>query len=334
MTHLHTQRSGPICALGEILIDFTLSGQNENGQRLFAQNPGGAPANVLAALAKLGENCAFIGKVGNDMHGRFLRDTLTEAGIDTSGLLLSDTYFTTLAFVDVKPDGERAFSFARSHGADKMLTKTELSRKQIECCGIFHVGSVSLSEEPARDTTFAGVRMAKAAGAVISYDPNYRAPLWESEELAIAWMREMVPLADLVKISDEETMMVTGFAEPDMAAEALLQTGVTVAVVTLGKKGAYVRTREGGQYVPGFAANAIDATGAGDAFWGGFLYQFRLSGKALADVSLAEAAAFADFGNGVASLCVEKSGAIPAMPTMEQVQARLLEKRIIFTNII
>ncbi len=330
MTHLHTQKSGPICALGEILIDFTLSGQNENGQRLFAQNPGGAPANVLAALAKLGEDCAFIGKAGNDMHGRFLRDTLVAAGIDTSGLLLSDEFFTTLAFVNVQPDGEREFSFARAHGADKMLTTAELPRESIEACGIFHVGSVSLSDGPARDATFAGVQMAKAAGAVISYDPNYRAPLWASEELAIRWMREMVPLADLVKISDEETTLVTGCETPREAAAALIEKGVSVAVVTLGKKGAYVCTKEGGQYVPGFAANAIDATGAGDAFWGGFLYQFRRSGKAPAEVTLAEAAAFADFGNGVASLCVEKSGAIPAMPTMDQVKLRLREKRVCF----
>ncbi len=325
---MQPQKSGPICALGEILIDFTLSGTNATGQRLFAQNPGGAPANVLASLAKLGEDCAFIGKAGNDMHGRFLRDTLVNAGIDTAGLLLSDEYFTTLAFVSVKEDGEREFSFARTHGADKMLTTAELPRDIIANCGIFHVGSVSLSDGPAREATFAGVKMAKEAGAVVTYDPNYRAPLWASEALAVTWMREMVPLVDMMKISDEETLLVAGVQDPVQAAEKLLAAGVSVVAVTLGKDGAYVRTKEGGQFVPGYSANAIDATGAGDAFWGGFLYRFRQCGKVPTEVSLAEAVDFADFGNGVASLCVEKSGAIPAMPTLAQVEARMVENCI------
>ncbi len=317
------QKSGFVCGMGEILIDFTLSGINAEGQRLFAQNPGGAPANVLAGLAKLGDRCAFVGKAGNDMHGRFLRDTLQQAGINTAGLTLSDEYFTTLAFVNILPDGDREFSFARTHGADKMLTTEELPRELIEQCGIFHVGSVSLSDGPAREATFAGVKMAKAAGAVITYDPNYRAKLWQSEELAVHWMREMLPFVDMIKISDEETFLVTGYAEPEKAAEKLVSDGIAVAVVTLGKDGAYVRTADGGQFVPGFAAHAVDATGAGDSFWAGFLYQFRQCGKLPENLTLGEVAAFARFGNALASLCVEKSGAIPAMPAMEQVLERM-----------
>lgn len=315
------------CALGEMLIDFTMQGRNEQGQRIFAQNAGGAPANVMAAMAKLGARTAFIGKAGNDMHGRFLKETLHNSGIDSTGFTLSDEYFTTLAFVDVKEDGEREFSFARNHGADKMLEKGEVPLDLIRSSGILHVGSVSLTEEPVRSTTLFAVQKAKEAHCVISYDPNYRASLWKNEETAITQMRSMLKYADLVKISEEETKLMTGEFEYEKAAEVLLRQGVKIVVVTLGKLGAYVRTLDGGQIVKGFQNKAVDATGAGDAFWGGFLYQFSRCGKLPEEVTVSEAAAFADFGNAVASVCVERHGAIPAMPTMEQVTEKMKEER-------
>lgn len=315
------------CALGEMLIDFTMQGRNEQGQRIFAQNAGGAPANVMAAMAKLGARTAFIGKAGNDMHGRFLKETLHNSGIDSTGFTLSDAYFTTLAFVDVKEDGEREFSFARNHGADKMLEKGDVPLDLIRGSGILHVGSVSLTEEPVRSTTLFAVQKAKEAHCVISYDPNYRASLWKNEETAITQMRSMLKYADLVKISEEETKLMTGEFEYEKAAEVLLRQGVKIVVVTLGKLGAYVRTPDGGQIVKGFQNKAVDATGAGDAFWGGFLYQFSRCGKLPEDVTVSEAAAFADFGNAVASVCVERHGAIPAMPTMEQVTEKMKEER-------
>ncbi len=236
-------------------------------------------------------------------------------------------YFTTLAFVDVKKDGEREFSFARNHGADKMLEEADIPLDLIRSSGILHVGSVSLTDEPARSTTLFAVKSAKEAGCIISYDPNYRATLWKDEETAKGQMRRMLRYADLVKISEEETSLMTGETDYQAAAKMLLHNGAKIAVVTLGKVGAYVQTQDGGCIVKGFQNKALDATGAGDAFWGGFLYQFSRCGKEPKAVTISEAAAFADFGNAVASVCVERHGAIPAMPTMAQVTEKLQEER-------
>ena len=316
-----------VTALGEMLIDFTMQGRNEQGQRIFAQNAGGAPANVMAAMAKLGARTAFIGKAGNDMHGRFLKETLDNCGVDNIGFILSDDYFTTLAFVDVKENGEREFSFARNHGADKMLSIKDLSLETISNSHILHIGSISLTAEPCRSATMCAVREAKRANCVISYDPNYRDSLWSGKQEAVSQMRSMLKYSDLVKISEEETELMTDESDYEKAAEALLRQGVKIAVITLGKLGAYVRTSDGAQIVKGFRNKALDATGAGDAFWGGFLYQFCRCGKLPEEVSVSEAVSFADFGNAVASVCVEKYGAIPAMPTMEQVIEKMQEER-------
>ncbi|MGN0629908.1 MAG: carbohydrate kinase family protein [Ruminococcus sp.] len=316
-----------VTALGEMLIDFTMQGRNEQGQRIFAQNAGGAPANVMAAMAKLGAKTAFIGKAGNDMHGRFLKETLDNCGIDSTGFILSDDYFTTLAFVDVKENGEREFSFARNHGADKMLSISDIPFDIISNSHILHIGSISLTAEPCRSAAMCAVREAKRANCVISYDPNYRASLWSGEQEAVSQMRSMLKYADLVKISEEETELMTDESDYEKAAESMLRQGVKIAVITLGKLGAYVRTSDGGQIVKGFRNKALDATGAGDAFWGGFLYQFCRCGKLPEEVSVSEAASFADFGNAVASVCVESYGAIPAMPTTEQVAEKMQEER-------
>ena len=291
--------------------------------RIFEQNPGGAPANALAVFAKFGEKVAFIGKVGNDMHGLFLKETMEKAGIDTKGMIISDKVFTTLAFVSLNEQGEREFSFARKPGADTCLMEQEVNVDIIKDSKILHIGSLSLTDEPCRSATFYALQQAKDAGKIISYDPNYRALLWESVESAIAGMRSPLDYVDVMKISDEETKLLTDIEDPEGAAKALLAKGVSLVAVTLGKDGAYVCTKEGGAVVPGFESKVVDTTGAGDSFWGGFLYQLAKSGKRPEEVTLEEAKTFARFGNAVASLCVEKRGGIPAMPTMEQVTERL-----------
>jgi fructokinase len=316
-----------VTALGEMLIDFTMQGRNQQGQRVFAQNAGGAPANVAAAIAKLGAKTAFIGKAGNDMHGRFLKETLESCGIDNSGFTLSDEYFTTLAFVDVKPDGEREFSFARNHGADKMLSEKDIPLELISSSRVLHIGSISLTDEPCRSATLYAIKYAKENGVIVSYDPNYRASLWNSESEAVKQMRSMVSYADVMKISEEETVLLTGESDYEKAADILLEQGVKLAAITLGKNGAYVKNKNGGKIVKGFKNKALDATGAGDAFWGGFLFCLAKSGKSPERVTLEDAVYFADFGNAVASVCVEKYGAIPAMPTMEQVKNKMKEER-------
>ena len=180
-----------ITALGELLIDFTPCGTSEAGRQLFEQNPGGAPANVLVSVSRLGQKAAFIGKVGDDMHGALLKKTLEENNVDTSGLIVDPNVFTTLAFVTLT-DGERNFSFARKPGADTQLRKEEVNLEILKNTRIFHFGSLSLTDEPARSATIYAVENAKQCGALISYDPNYRAPLWKDRETAVKEMRSVI----------------------------------------------------------------------------------------------------------------------------------------------
>lgn len=312
-----------ITALGEILIDFTYQGISQNGQKLFAQNPGGAPANALTAAARLGAKTAFLGKAGADMHGCFLKSVLEAEGIDTSGFILDSRYFTTLAFVDLSPEGERTFSFARKPGADTQLEAEELNTTVLENSKIFHIGSLSLTDEPAKSTTFAAIQKAKESGSIISYDPNYRASLWSDEETAKREMRSLVPSVDVMKISDEEMELLTDETKPERAADALLSQGVQIVAVTLGKDGAYVANRDGGCLVSGFTSQVKDTTGAGDAFWGTFLFCLSHSECPVQELSLGQIASYAEFANAAASLCVERLGAIPAMPQMEEMKVRI-----------
>lgn len=314
-------------ALGESLIDFTPKGCSEDGMKLFEQNPGGAVANVMAAMRKLGRRTGFIGKVGADMHGDFLIETMKEAGIDTSNVIRDETVFTTLAFVDLRPDGQREFYFARKPGADTCLKASEISEDYIAGANLLHVGSLSLTDEPARSATFRAVEYAKRAGTIVSYDPNYRAMLWKSPEAAKEGMRSLLPYADMIKISDEETWLLTDEQDPERAADVLLKKGIAVVAVTLGADGALVATKEGKARVPGFSVKAVDTTGAGDSFFGGFIWKLMEYGlgtaKRAEDMLLSEVREAGLFGNAVASLNVEKRGAIPAMPSYEEVTERL-----------
>lgn len=316
------QLSWDIAALGEILIDYTPLPDSDAGMSVFEQNPGGAPANVLACAAKLGRRTAFLGKVGEDLQGHFLTDTLNRIGVDTQGLCIDPRYFTTLAFVKLSAHGERNFSFARKPGADTQLTPEELNHEVLTHCRVFHFGSLSLTDEPARSATEAAIHLAKSSGAIIAYDPNYRPLLWHSEAQAMAQMRHPLSRVDLLKVSDDEISLLTGISDQLESARQLVEQGIHCVAVTISSHGTLVVTREGAQMVPSFPTTPVDTTGAGDSFWGGFLSQLCESGKGLAELTLADYAAFARFGNAAASLCVEKRGAIPALPTREAVLAR------------
>lgn len=317
-----------ITAIGEILIDYTPKGKSEAGMDLFEQNAGGAPANVLACLAKFGVETAFIGKVGDDMQGHFLKKTLEDAQINTNGLIVDNNYFTTLAFVSLSETGERTFAFARKPGADTMLSKEELNTDVLNKAKIFHFGSLSLTHEPSREATYTAIKIAKENGAIISYDPNYRAPLWVSKEVAQEQMMLPISLVDIIKISDEESELLTGQTDIFMTAEVLLALGIKIVVITLGKDGALVGNKKVGndseiRIISGFTPNKVaDTTGAGDAFWGGFLYSIYTSGKSLDQITFDELCKYAKFSNAVASLCVENFGAIKAMPTLDEAKNR------------
>lgn len=238
-----------ITVFGEILIDFTSQRLNEDGQMLYARNPGGAPANVAVASSRLGAHTAFIGKAGEDMHGEFLRSVLQKENVDTRGMLLDKKYFTTLAFVEVNESGERTFSFARKPGADTQIQKEELDVDILDQTNIFHIGSLSLTDQPARDTTFYAVKRAKNKGSIISYDPNYRSSLWENEEIAKEHMRSLLPYVDIMKISDEETELLSGYENVIEAAEELYRQGVKIVAITLGRNGTYIYNKDCGRIV-------------------------------------------------------------------------------------
>lgn len=309
-----------VLALGELLIDFTPHGTSESGANLFEQNPGGAPANVLTAMTRLGCHTGFIGKVGDDMHGHLLKDTLDDCGIDTRGLVVDPTVFTTLAFVALK-NGERSFSFARKPGADTQLRPEELLKEQLTDTRIFHFGSLSLTDHPAREATMEALKIAKEAGALISYDPNYRAPLWPDIETAVAEMRKPIPYVDIMKISDEETALLTGKEDPEEAADILLSQGVSCVVVTLGSEGALMKTADFCVREKTRKRTVVDTTGAGDSFWGGILTCIVDEKADPATLTKDQGSRFLRFANSVAGLCVEKRGAIPAMPDRAAVEA-------------
>jgi len=312
-----------VTALGEALIDFTFAGKSASGMTLFEQNPGGAPANVLTALSRLGKKTAFAGKVGTDMHGLFLREILGREGIDTVNLIADPTVFTTLAFVDLRPDGERVFSFARKPGADTMLQLRELDLKRIEDSRFLHVGSLSLTDEPSASAAMAVLERAKAKGVSISFDPNYRPALWPGVDSAKRAMEKVIPFADVIKLSDEETNLLTPYSEPETAAIWLVGQGACIVSVTLGSKGALVAVREGCLAVPALPCKVVDTTGAGDSYCGAFLYKTLESGKKLSEISLPEAKKFALFANVAASVCVSRRGGIPAMPVLSEINRQI-----------
>lgn len=308
-----------IVALGELLIDFTEAGYGRDGMKLFEQNPGGAPVNLLTVASHMGYRTAFIGKVGADMHGVFLRKTLQKEGIDTRALVEDDDYFTTLAFVEIDEKGERNFSFARKPGADTRLRKEELDRTLLSQCRIFHFGSLSLTDEPAREATLEAINVAKKVGAIISYDPNYRSSLWKNRSAAIETMRMVLPCVDVMKVSDEESLMLTGKGSYEQAADAFLSVGVKLVAITLGSEGVLVATRDRKERIEGFPVEAVDTTGAGDSFWGGFLSCFLSFHRPIGELAWEDIRKCAITGNAVAGLCVQKRGGIPSIPMKEEV---------------
>lgn len=326
-----------IVALGELLIDYTPAGKSPAGMDLFEQNPGGAPANVLACASNLGTKTAFIGKIGTDLQGRFLRGVLQEAGIGTEGLISDENFFTTLAFVSLAENGERSFSFARKPGADTQLRREEVNLSVIRNSRIFHFGSLSLTDNPAREATLFALEEAKKAACIISCDPNYRPLLWKSREQAQGQIRTVLPYVDLIKLSEEEAELITGHGDPQKAAEHLVGAGIKVAVVTLGQKGAMIASKDGCAAIPGFPVEAVDTTGAGDAFWGAFLYRIVRLGtigrcgditklvESFKEISLSQLREITRFANAAAACCVAKRGGIPAMPKLRDIE-ELLEK--------
>lgn len=311
-----------IVTVGEILIDLTQSGSTEQGIPRFDANPGGAPANLAVAASRLGAKTAFIGKVGDDSFGASLRDCLQKNRVDVSGIVTDPTLPTTLAVVALDDQGERHFSFYRHHSADVALAPDELSTQLLKDARILHFGSVSLTADPARSATLHAVKVARENGAIISYDPNYRARLWPNEETAIEQMLAPLPLVDVLKVSDEELPLLTGTDDPETGTAALAEKGISLIFVTLGPNGAYYRFLGQTGHVPGVPCKVGDTNGAGDTFFGAALSQL-VEFERLTDISTAELERIIAFANAAASLTTSRHGAIPAMPSLDEVSSIL-----------
>lgn len=307
-----------VIALGELLIDFTMNGQSEQGNNMFEACPGGAPCNVLALLNKMGKKTAFIGKVGKDQFGALLRDTITEAGIDASNLMVDENVNTTLAFVHTFPDGDREFSFYRNPGADMMLTVDEVNPEVVKDTKVFHFGTLSMTHEGVREATKKAVETAKANGCLVSFDPNLRPPLWSSLDLAKEQMEYGFGKCDILKISDNEIQFVSGKEDYDEGIAYLQETyNIPLILLTMGKDGSRAYYKGMRVERPGFSVKAIETTGAGDTFCGSSLnYLVDHDFENLTEEQLGEMLTFA---NAAAALVTTKKGAIKAMPVKEEV---------------
>ncbi len=313
-----------VVALGELLIDFTENGVSGQGNPLFEANPGGAPCNVLAMLAKLGKKTAFVGKVGDDMFGRQLRSVAAGAGIDVTHLIADPAAHTTLAFVQTLAGGDRDFSFYRDPGADMLLTAEEVPEDAVTKCRVFHFGTLSMTHPGVREATKRAVGWARAGGAVISFDPNLRPPLWNSLAEAreqIAWG---LSRCDVLKIADNELEFMTGQSDFDRGAAILREQDPNIRLlnVTAGAEGSYSYYENHRIFVPAFRlGGTIETTGAGDTFCAcvlNFVLEHGLDG--LTEGNLTQMLRFA---NAAAYLVTTRKGAIRSMPDKEQVEALL-----------
>lgn len=315
-----------VTAMGELLIDFACREVDEAGYPTMKANPGGAPGNLLSALNQYGCSTAFLGKVGNDAFGRMLVNTMKKAGIETRGIIMDDSVFTTLAFVTFDETGNRSFSFARKPGADTQITFEELDLSLIDDCRDFHFGTLSLTGEPARSATQKAVAYAKEKGKLISFDPNLRKPLWDDLAEAKRQMLWGLAQADIVKISDEEVEFLWNCGAEEGARILHEEYDVKLVFVTLGPKGCRCSNgREWGEVETPKGLHVIDTTGAGDIFGGSVLSRILLSGKLIEEITGEELTRMTRFACCAASLSTQYSGGISSVVPIEAVEELICE---------
>lgn len=314
-----------VVCMGELLVDFVSTKANVPiaDSPGFVKAPGGAPANVAVALKRLGLASRFVGKVGSDPFGVYLRETLSTAGVDTSWLLTDDSARTTAAFAGVWDDGRKEFFFYRNPGADMMLKAGEIAPALFDGARCFHYGSITLSSEPSASAQRKAVGLARERGLMLSYDPNYRPTLWPSPESAREVIRDAFPHCHLAKVSEEEWEVATGHSTLDAGIDALLDRGVELVVVSRGADGAVAATRRHVVSVPAWSVDVVETTGAGDGFLAGVIAKLlpereRLGSLALVDKDVLEDAL--RFANAVGAIACTKHGAIPALPELGEVE--------------
>ena len=313
-----------VVALGELLIDFACLGTDADGYPTMAAHPGGAPANFLAAFTKFGGKTALLGKVGTDAFGKMLTGTLEKAGIETRGLVATDNVFTTLAFVTFDEYGDRQFSFSRKPGADTCLVFEELDLSLIDEAKVFHFGTLSLTDEPARTATQKAVAYAKSKGKLITYDPNLRKPLWKSLDAAKEQLLWGLRQADVVKISDEEVEFLFGLGVEEGAGYILKNFAVKLVFVTCGADGCFFKNANTEGKVPSLKGIKVtDTTGAGDIFGGSAVWKLLQTGKSPEMLNETELRDIVTFACTSAGLSTTRSGGISSVPEYEEIIARM-----------
>ena len=316
-----------VVALGELLIDFTENGLSEQGNVIYEANPGGAPCNVLAMLNKAGRKTAFIGKVGQDIFGNKLKATLDEVGIDTSNLIIDEDARTTLAFVETRPGGDRDFSFYRNPGADMMLKADDLHEDLIKDAKIFHYGTLSMTHDDVREATKKAIDIAKESGAVLSFDPNLRPPLWKTLDDAKVQVAYGLSKCDVLKISDNEIQWFTGEEDYDAGiAKLRSEYDIPLIMLSMGPDGSRAYYKDLRVEVKPFLQEAtIETTGAGDTFGACCLHHVLKYGlDNLDEEKLTEMLTFA---NAAASIVTTKKGALRVMPEVEEVEAFIQSRK-------
>ena len=310
--------------IGELLIDFVSTTPDVTLAEApgFVKAPGGAPANVAVGLAKLGMDAGFIGKVGADAFGDFLRETLQQNSVNTDYLISGEGSRTTLAFVATRSDGMKDITFYRHPGADIQLLPDEINIDYVQSAELLHYGSVSLSHSPSREATLHAIQSARAGGARLSYDPNLRLMLWDNATDAKRWIWEVMPYADVVKISEEEWEFVTGDADLEQGIKRILGLGVKLLVVTLGERGCYYTNGFAEGFVDGFIVNVVDTLGAGDAFVAAMLTQLRQY-MDLTALEKDQLDPIMRYANAAGALATQKVGVIPALPTPADIEGFL-----------
>ncbi len=314
-----------LVAIGEALIDFipTEKGCSLGEVDTFHPVTGGAPANVCGAYTKLGGTSEMITQLGNDAFGDKIEKDLKGFGIQTEHIIRTDEANTCLAFVSLMEDGNREFSFYRKPSADMLLQKQDINEKWFENSFALHFCSVSLGEYPMKYAHKTAIEYAKKAGAIISFDPNIRLPLWNDHKALKNTVLEFLPYADILKISDEELEFITGYQTIEQAKEILFQGNVKVVIFTKGAEGAEVYTNHMKATSEGKKVKALDTTGAGDAFIGSFLYQLSADGmtaETLSDLSEQKAVEYMNFSNAYCAYSVQGKGAIASYATMEDMK--------------
>lgn len=323
-------RLDAIC-LGEALIDFvsTRPVASVAVAPAFVPAPGGSPANCAVALARLGVRTGFVGKVGDDPFGLLLASTFADNGVDVSHLAFDSEARTALAFVALDDAGHPDFVFFRHPSADMRLRPEEIEPAYVASARAFHTGSIILSAEPSRSAAIAALRLAREAGLLVSLDPNVRMSLWPSPEELRRVILPLLPLADVVKLSEEDLGVLVGTADPETGSARLREQGARFVVVTRGKEGCLCRTSRGCAEAEGFAVPVVDTTGAGDAFVGGLIAGLLATDSSGDDLDASDPSSLRPvlrLANAVGALTTTARGAIPALPSRERVRAFLAEQ--------